>query len=183
VSEVILERKFDQPTTPQEVLDGLEVSGACFDIHRVNWNVSYLDLDGLRMVCHFTAPDMESTRIALRQLGQDTSRLWNAGQHDAPGADAAEIAAANVIVERSFADAVELQAVQDIEDAGIRCLEMRNVRFLRTFFSADRRRMLCLYAGPDAESVRQAQREAGVPFDDAWAFDRCGPENLVQASG
>jgi len=183
VSEIILERQFDEPTTPQEVLDGLEVSGGCFDIHRVDWNASYLGLDGLRMVCHFSAPDMESTRIALRQLGQDTSRLWNASRHDAPGAGAAEIVAANVIVERSFADAVELQAVQDIENAGIHCLEMRKVRFLRTYFSADRRRMLCFYAAPDAESVRQAQREAGVPFDEVWAFDRCAPDSPGRAGG
>jgi hypothetical protein len=38
--------------------------------------------------------------------------------------------------------------------------------------------MICLYEAPDAESVRQAQREAGVPFDEAWAFARYGPENL-----
>lgn len=183
MSEIILERKFDQPTTPREVLEGTKVSGGCFEIHRVVWNESYLGLDGLRMVCHFSAPDMESTRIALRQLGQDTSRLWNTSLHDRPGAEAAEIAAANVIVERSFEDAVELQALQSIEDTGIRCLEIRNVRFLRTYFSADRRRMLCLYAAPDAESVRQAQREAGMPFDEAWAFDRCAPESLAGASG
>jgi hypothetical protein len=183
VSEIILERIFDEPTTPREVLDGARVSGGCFELHRVDWNASYLGLDGLRMACHFSAPDLESARIALRQLGQDTSRLWNASQHDRPGAGAAEIAAANVIVERSFADAVELQEVQDIEDAGIHCLEMRNVRFVRTYFSADRRRMLCLYAAPDAESVRQAQREAGMPFDEAWAFDRCAPDSPTQASG
>jgi hypothetical protein len=180
---MILERTFDEPTTPQEVLDGLEVSGGCFDLHRVEWNASYLGLDGLRMVCHFSAPDLESTRIALRQLGQDTSRLWNASRHDRPGAGAAEIAAANVLVERSFADPVELQAVQEIENAGIHCLEMRQVRFLRTYFSADRRRMLCLYAAPDAESVRQAQREAGMPFDEAWAFDRCAPDSPARAGG
>ena len=183
MSEMILERTFDEPTTRREVLDGLTVSSGCFDIHRVDWNASYLRLDGLRMVCHFSAPDLESTRIALRQLGQDTSRLWNASRHDRPGAGAAEIAAANVIVERSFDEAVELQDVQDIEDAGIRCLEMRRVRFLRTYFSADRRRMLCFYAAPDAESVRQAQREAGMPFDEAWAFERCAPDSPAPASG
>ena len=98
--------------------------------------------------------------------------------HDVPGIDAAEIGKANVLVERSFDDGMTLLEIQDIEDAGIWCLEIRNVRFLRTFFSADRKRMLCLYEAPDAESVRQAQREAGVPFDEAWAFSRYGPENL-----
>jgi hypothetical protein len=29
--------------------------------------------------------------------------------------------------------------------------------------------MLCLYEAPDAESVRLAERKAGVPFDGAWS--------------
>jgi hypothetical protein len=39
--------------------------------------------------------------------------------------------------------------------------------------------MLCLYQSPDAESVRAAQREAGLPVDRVWAFDRIAPENLT----
>ena len=66
-----------------------------------------------------------------------------------------------------------------IEDAGIECLNMRNVRFVRTYFSADRTRMLCLYDAPDAEMVRQAQREAGVPFDDAWSFVIVDPNHHI----
>lgn len=179
---MVLERYFDPAITPADVIDLAIESSGCFGIHRVDWIGSYLALDGHRMVCHFSAPDMESTRIALRQVNADTSRLWNTGVHDAPGAGAADIVTANVIVERSFEDGIELQAIQDIEDAGARCLEIRNVRFLRTFFAADRRRMLCFYAAPDAESVRQAQREAGVPFDEAWSFRRSGPDSLSQAS-
>jgi hypothetical protein len=183
MSDVILQRTFTLAITPRDLLAGMPGAGGCFDIHRVDWKASYLGLDGKHMVCHFEAPDAESARIALRQLGADTSLLWRASVHDAPGAGAADIASANVIVERDFADAVELQDIQNIEDAGIHCLEMRNVRFARTFFATDRKRMLCLYAAPDAESVRQAQREAGVPFTEAWAFTRCGPEHLEQASG
>lgn len=183
MSDMILERGFDPAISTTEVLEMALDSAGCFDIHRVDWNASYLGLDGRRMVCHFNAPDMESTRIALRQVNADTSRLWIASVHDASGIGAAQIASANVIVERCFDDAVDLQAIQDIERAGIWCLEVRNVRFLRTFFSADRRRMLCLYAAPDAESVRQAQREAGMPFDEAWSFTRSGPEHLLPVSG
>lgn len=180
---MVLERNFDPAITPADVLELARNSSECLGIHRVNWIASYLDLDGQCMVCHFSAPDMESTRIALRQVNADTSRLWNASVHDAPGTGAADIADANVIVERSFENGVELADIQGIEDAGARCLEIRKVRFLRTFFAADRRRMLCLYAAPDAESVRQAQREAGVPFDEAWAFRRHGPDSLARANG
>lgn len=183
MTHMILERNFDPAITPADVLELAKNASGCFGIHRVSWEASYLGFDGRRMVCHFSAPDMESTRIALRQVDADTSGLWNASVHDAPGVGAADIAAANVIVERSFEAGVALEDIQKIEDAGVRCLEIRNVRFLRTFFAADGRRMLCLYAAPDAESVRQAQREAGVPFDEAWSFRCSGPENLDRASG
>lgn len=29
--------------------------------------------------------------------------------------------------------------------------------------------MVCIYAAPDAESVRSAQRQAGMPFETVWA--------------
>jgi hypothetical protein len=47
------------------------------------------------------------------------------------------------------------------------------VRFLQSLFSLDRRRMLCLYAAPDAEAVRHAQRGAGLPFERIWTTTIC----------
>lgn len=73
-----------------------------------------------------------------------------------------------VVVERSFPEPVRFEDVQAKEDASAWCLEAHGVRFLRTFFSADRRRMICVYEAPDAESVRLANREAGLPFDAVW---------------
>jgi hypothetical protein len=46
------------------------------------------------------------------------------------------------------------------------------VRFIKTFFSIDGLRMLCLYQAPDAESVRQAQTQARVPYERAWTCER-----------
>ena len=74
-----------------------------------------------------------------------------------------------VMVERSFAEPAVLDDVQAIEDAAAWCLETNRVTFLHTYFSLDRRRMLCLYAGPDAEAVRRAQATAKMPFDRVWA--------------
>lgn len=82
-----------------------------------------------------------------------------------------------VLVERSFPEPVELQDIQAIEDRGAWCLEAHDVRFLKTYFSRDRRRMICLYEAPDAESVRIAQTKAGVPFDNVW------PVQIVRQPG
>ena len=178
MNNMFLERQFEPPIAkPDVVQDALE-SLDCFGIHRVSWHSSFLAGDGGRMVCWFSAPDMESARIAMRQVEADTQVFWPGDVFDGVGIEERDIPAANVMVERSFDEPVTLQSIQEIENAGIGCLETRNVRFIRTFFSANRKRMLCLYEAPDAESVRQSQREAGVPFTDAWPFRRVGMADI-----
>jgi hypothetical protein len=73
-----------------------------------------------------------------------------------------------VVIERWFEEPVAFQEIQDLEDAGSWCLDLYSVTFLKTFFSRDRKRMICLYEAPDAEAVRRAERQAKVPFDLAW---------------
>jgi hypothetical protein len=73
-----------------------------------------------------------------------------------------------VVVERTFAEPVRFEDIQALEDRGAWCLEMHGVRFHKTYFSADRRRMICIYEAPDAESVRLAQTKAAMPFDRVW---------------
>jgi len=172
MSEIFLQRDFDPPLTVSDVLEAARTSQGCFSLRRVDWLESLLASDGRRLICWFRGPDLESAREALRQSGAIDPAPWAGRVHDAPLADAPDASAANVAVERSFREPVELDAIQAIEDAGVRCLELRRVRFARTYFSHDRRRMVCLYQAPDAESVREAQREAGVPFDSVWAFTR-----------
>jgi hypothetical protein len=172
VTEIFLERRFEPPLSPDDVLATARIAGDCFGLYRVRWRGSLLATDGRRMCCHFSAPDAESARIALRQVGADITELWPGSVHDAPS----PVPEANVLVERRFEDAVELDTIQAIEDRNAWCLRTHDVRFQRTFFSADRRRMICLYRGPDAESVRIAQRQAGLPLERVWAFRRIAPE-------
>ena len=182
MTDMFLERKYDPPLGPEDILELVAASSGCLDMHRVEWHGSCLSNDGRKLLCWYRAPDMESARVAMRQLNVDLSTLWRGTVHDAPGVGEKEIAAANVLVERKFDQSIPLQQIQDIEDAGIGCLESRNVRFIRTFFSADQKRMICLYVAPDAESVRQAQREAGVPFTEAWTFQAVDPEQKSNPS-
>ena len=96
--------------------------------------------------------------------------------HDAPNLERFTADSANVLVRRSFAQSVELADIQAREDAAAWCLDVRHVKFVRTYFSMDRTRMLCLYRAPDAESVREAQRIAPMPMDDVWGFSALLPE-------
>ena len=80
-----------------------------------------------------------------------------------------------VIVERQFEQAADLDALQAIEDAATGCLDMHRVTFIKTYFSIDKKRMICQYNAPDAESVRQAQRAAQMPFTHVWACQILAP--------
>lgn len=171
--ELFLEREFAQPVNAAGLVEAsadLEELG-CLQLHRVEWVGSLMSPDGHKMVCRFRAPDAESVRVVMRALGVvDLGCLWPGTLHERPGLTEAEGASANVLVRRRFEQAVSVEQIQALEDASAWCLEARRVKFVRTYFSTDHKRMICLYRAPDAESVRQAQRQANMPFEDVWAF-------------
>jgi hypothetical protein len=150
-------------------------SGQCYELYGVRWQGSLLAAGGRRMLCHFSSPDSESVRIALRQSGGQMGKVWSGTVHEAPNLAGADPGYSNVVVTRSWTQPVKLADVQAIEDAGAWCLEAHDVQFVRTFFAADRRRMACLYRAPDAEAVRLAQIQAGMPVEHVWAFETLVP--------
>jgi hypothetical protein len=175
-THAILERAFDSPLSADDVW-GLAHEGAwCFDLHKVDWHGSFLGVDGRTLICWFSAADLESTRLALRETGADSRRFWPGSVHEGP-----KRATPNVVVERSFAAPVRLADIQAIEDAAAWCLEAHNVTFVRTFFSLDGMRMLCFYEAPDAESVRLAQAKAAMPVDAVRAVARVGPAPIPRS--
>lgn len=171
MTDVILERHFDSPTTVEDIVGDAKASAGCFALYDVEWQRSFLSRDRKRLVCWFRGADVESVRTALRKNDVDTRVVWGGSFHEAPGLGQDALDTVNVAVERRFEEPATLEAIQAIEDAGVRCLEMRGVEFVFTLFSGDRRRMVCFYRAPDAESVRQAQHEAGMPVEAVWGFD------------
>lgn len=75
---------------------------------------------------------------------------------------------ARVMVERKFEDSASFDELQAQEDGFAWCAEQHQVRFIRSYFSKDRKRMICEYEAPDAEAVRRLQRTASMPFDRIW---------------
>lgn len=170
MTDVFLERTFDPPVGRQDVIDMALQGMECFMLHRVDWVCSMLAADGKRMVCWFRGPDVESARTALRQVGAEVEVLWRGTVYEPADPPVHDPGAAQVLVQRRFDEPVTLESVQAMEEANGWCLEVHNVRFLRTFFSRDGTRMLCLYQAPDAESVRLAQRQAGLPLESVWPY-------------
>lgn len=164
MAHVVMERGFNPPLDEQAFKDMLSGLDDCVRIYRAHWQESLLALDGSALTCCFVAPDAESVRMLSRGDASASKTVWASSVHavDQP-------ARANVVVERRFKEAVTLGALQAIEDAADWCLRQHKVTFLRTYFSADRRNMICLYQAPDAESVRLAQQQANMPLDRVWA--------------
>lgn len=174
MSDLFLERSFEPGLHAADVVSMAQDTGWCFEIYKVDWHGSLLSADGQRMLCWFSAADAEAVRQALQRAGAECAKLWPGTVHDAP-----EPGEANVLVERSFAEPVTLDAIQALEDQNQWCLDTHKVKFVRTFFASDRKRMICLYAGPDAEAVRVAQAQAGMPMDRVWGFERIGAEDAA----
>lgn len=77
----------------------------------------------------------------------------------------------HVIVERTFERPLSGEELQAVEARMAPCLELYRVRWLRSYWSSDRRRMICEYEAPDAGAVRQVQKEAEARFDEVWTAD------------
>ena len=182
MADVFLEQSFDPPLSINGLQEQFKLASNCFEMHRIGWQASLLSGDGKHCVCHFSCADAESLRIALREVGANFDSIWSGTVHLAGGVSSSEQATANVIVTRRFDEPVTLESIQAIENAGARCLEVHKVKFICTFFSRDRKRMICLYCAPDAESVRLAQRRAGMPVDQVWSFKSVRPEPAISAS-
>lgn len=139
----------------------------CLPLYRVAWHESFLAQEGNHLLCRFSAPDTESVRMVARDARAREVVAWAGSVHDS-----GRTGEANVIVERRFDQPIAVADLQALEDAAAWCLEMHRVTFLRTFCTADRKRMLCIYSAPDAESVRLAQQKAKMPVERVWACRR-----------
>lgn len=75
---------------------------------------------------------------------------------------------ASIIVEYSFAEAMPDETLSTMAARLDECLQIRNGAWVRSSLSSDRKRMICEFEAPDAESVRDALRSARQSFDRVW---------------
>lgn len=83
---------------------------------------------------------------------------------------------AMIICERVFSKPLTLA---DFNGAGAvlsPCLDVRGIRWISSSLSTDGTRSVCKFEAPDAESVREANRAAGLPFERVWAATELRPE-------
>ena len=75
---------------------------------------------------------------------------------------------ARVIVEQVFTEPFTDEAYAKFAKKLDHCLDVRNGLWRRSSLSVDRLRMTCEFEAPDAESVREAFRTAGIGYERVW---------------
>lgn len=165
MSVVLVERSFREAVVFEEVQAAEDRSAWCLEAHRVRFLKSYFARDRRRMVCLYEAPDAESVRLVQEQARLPFERMWTARvlHHEA-----AEPAGDTVLVERTPEPPLDEPALRDTIARVAGCLEAYSCRIVWSYLSGDGRRLTSVFAGPDAESVRQSQKLTGLPIDRAW---------------
>ena len=82
-----------------------------------------------------------------------------------------------LVLEQSFDPPMTNEQLNEAAQRFDKCLEAHGARWMRSYVSKDRKRMICEFEAPDAEQVRASARSAGVSFDDCWTADMYAREN------
>jgi hypothetical protein len=77
----------------------------------------------------------------------------------------------HLIVEQLFAEPLSDEEHSHLGRRLDDCLAQHGARWLRSYLSADHRRLVCEFEAPDAEAVRVSYRSAGIAFERAWTAE------------
>jgi hypothetical protein len=78
---------------------------------------------------------------------------------------------AALVLEQTFEQPVTPEQLKEMATRVDRCLEAHGARWMRSYLSLDRKRMICEFEAADAEAVRESYRSAGVTFEGCWSAD------------
>lgn len=166
MSDVIYLRPMDPPITAEEVLRSVDYVDGCFNLHRVDWVHSFLSADGGRLMCWYQAPDAESARLALRDIGSDMRAVWPCRVLGGVAPQSPEVSRAGVLAEVSLGDGYdggddEIERRLGLGDDDSAC------RF--AFLTNRRDRLICLLEGEAPDGARDFLGQAGLVPADAWS--------------
>jgi hypothetical protein len=82
-----------------------------------------------------------------------------------------------MVLEQSFDTPVTPDELNAMGKRVDRCLEVHGARWMRSYLSLDRKRIICEFEAADAEKVRESYRSAGVEFERVWSADVYSREN------
>ena len=163
MSDVFYLRDLEPAVTKSDVSEMAISAGGCFNLHRVDWHRSLLAMDGSRMLCWYQAPDSESVRNALRQLGSDMNKVWSAAGNLAD----LSLDEVNLVVEASAATFTLPDSVNSLVQSAAEVQSM------------DGRQRLLLLCCDSAAVASQALSDSAAGTDvRCWACEPINPNDL-----
>lgn len=78
MEDVVVERRFDQPTDFDNFRGANDKAPGCYDLYRLSYWGSFVSVDGRYFVCHVRAPDAESVRIPSVRYNVPFTAAWSA---------------------------------------------------------------------------------------------------------
>ena len=74
----------------------------------------------------------------------------------------------SMVVEQTFENPISPEELNALARRVDPCLEAHGATWVRSYISADRKRIICEFEAADAEKVRESYRSAGVDFERVW---------------
>jgi hypothetical protein len=164
-SDVFYLRPLDPPATPEAVIEAGRQAGGCFNLHRVEWASSFLAADGRRMLCWYRAPDAESARLALRELGADMGGVWPGRLLKGNGPGDPAMARVEVLAELAL-DGTRRDDASLLGEI-VRAVD-GNAELACAVISSRGDRMVCLLGGGEAEAIGSGLAARGFAGARAW---------------
>jgi hypothetical protein len=171
LSDIFYLRPINPPIRSNDVQRMLQSAARCFALHRVDWKHSFSSADGGRMLCWYRAPDAESARLALRELGSNMNGVW-AGSVTGDGPKSPPISTANLLAEVLF----DAPLAADDVASRVADLERQGVTLVRGFLSTRGARWLGVLQAQDEQTARVAMERAGLPVEVVWACTPVAPK-------
>jgi hypothetical protein len=165
---VVVERRFEQPIEFKEIQEQEDAASWCLDAYHVRFLKTFLSRDRQRMLCLYEAPDAESVRLAEAQAKVPFDCAWTC--HLLQGGEQSLHPSAKeyVVVERSFPEPITKEFVHKTFGGVGGCMQLHRAFYVESFLGHDGHKMVCVFRAPDAEAVRTANSQAGVPYTDVW---------------
>lgn len=163
MTDVFYLRPVDPPINLEDLPGMIQYAAGCFDLHHVDWKHSFLSADGRRMLCWYQAPDAESARLALRELGSNLHAVW-AGKVTGEGAKSPSISTANLLAEVLFTTPL---STDDLA-SHVAAVERQGVTVVRGILSNRRTQWIGLLKAQDEQAARSALERAGLSAELVW---------------
>ncbi len=88
---------------------------------------------------------------------------------------------ARVMVEQVFSEPFTDERYAEFAKRVDPCIEVRNGAWRRSAMAVDRLRVVCEFEAPDADSVREAYRVSGVPYERIWTANVFAVEDYPES--